>query len=120
MDNLIKAGKTQVITAGATLTAGVPVVAGTLLAIPLTDIANGADGVAQIEGEVAHRLPKLSSAVVGFGTRLIWDVSAGEFIVSGAANGDLNNCAYAVEAAGNGVTSVKVKLCPGVGTVQSG
>jgi predicted RecA/RadA family phage recombinase len=105
------------ITAGANLTSGTPVVVGTLLAVPLTDIANGDVGAAQIEG--VFELPKLGTAVITAGAKLIWDVSAGQFIIASAATGDLDGCAVAIAAAGNGTTTVLAKLLPGNATVTA-
>ncbi|MFC6349806.1 DUF2190 family protein [Stenotrophomonas sp. CW117] len=105
------------ITAAATLTSGQAAVVGTLLAVALVDIANGSKGSAQIDG--VFELPKLSTAVVANGAKLHWDVSAGEFIVAATAAGDLENCAIAVAAAGNGATTVLAKLTPGSGALKA-
>ncbi|MCW0398763.1 hypothetical protein NB688_000577 [Xanthomonas sacchari] len=96
---------------------GIPFIYGTLLAIPVTDAAAGADVAVKIER--AFVLPKLTSAVIAGGAKLHWDVSAGQFIVAAPANGDLLNCAVAIAAAGNGTTTVVAKLTPGVGSVQA-
>lgn len=98
-------------------TSGVPFILGTLLAIPVTDAAEGDPVAVQIER--AFTLPKLSTAVIAAGEKVIWDVSAGQVIVASAAAGDLNNFGVAIAAAGNGVTEVPVKLTPGTGSVQS-
>lgn len=105
------------ITAAANITSGKAVIVGTLLAVALVDIPNGSRGSAQIEG--VFELPKLSTAVVAVGTKLHWDVSAGEFIVAATASGDLENCAIAVAAAGAGTTSVQAKLTPNTGTLKA-
>lgn len=105
------------ITAAANLASGQAAVVGTVLAVALVDIPNGSKGSAQIEG--VFELPKLSTAVVTNGAKLHWDVSAGEFIVAATAAGDLENCAVAVAAAGNGATTVLAKLLPGAGAVKA-
>lgn len=98
-------------------TSGVPFIVGTLLAIPVTDAAAGEDVAVQIER--AFTLPKLSTAVIAAGDKVIWDVSAGQAIVASAATGDLNNFGVAIAAAGNGTTTCVVKLTPGSGSVQA-
>lgn len=115
--NYIQPGNVIDIVAAANLTSGTAVVVGALLAVPITDIASGATGSAQIEG--VWELPKLASAVVAAGAKLIWDVSAKQFIVAAAANGDLDGCAVAIAAAGAGSTAVLAKLCPGAATVTA-
>lgn len=97
-------------------TSGVPFAYGALLAIPVTDAAESAPVAAAIEGVFV--LPKLSTAVITGGAKVIWDISAGEVIVDSAASGDLNGFGVAIEAAGNGTATVAVKLTPGVATIQ--
>lgn len=105
------------ITAAANLTSGQAAIVGTLLAVALVDIPSGGKGSAQIEG--VFELPKLPAAVVTEGAALHWDVSAGQFIVTATAVGDLENCAIAIAAAGNGTTKVLAKLAPGAGVVKA-
>ena len=116
MNNAFSDGKTINIVGPAT--AGVPVIVGTVLAIPVTTLSSGEAGAAWIEG--AYVLPKLSTAVIAQGAKVIWDASAGEVIVAAAATGDLNGAGVAMQAAGNGTTSVAVKLTPGAGALQGG
>ncbi len=116
--NSIKPGEHITFTAAANVASGQAVVIGSLLGVALTAVANGAQGEAGIEG--VWELPKLSSAVVTEGAKLTWDVSAGEFILTSPANGDLVGCATAVAAAGNGAGTVLAKLTPGTATIQSG
>ncbi len=115
--NYIKPGEHMSFTAGANVASGQAVVIGTLLGVALCAVLNGEKGEAAIEG--VWELPKLSTAVITQGARLTWDVSAGEFIVASAAVGDLENCAVAETAAGNGVATVRARLCPGAGTVKA-
>lgn len=115
--NYVNPGEHITYTAAADTSSGAAFALGTLLAVSLGAVANGADGTAAIEG--VWELPKLSTAVIAAGDSLIWDVSAGQFIVASAATGDLLNCAVAVEAAGNGTTSVRAKLTPGTGSVSA-
>lgn len=117
MKNAHSRGDIITITAGANITSGQAVAVGSLLAVAITDIANGAQGAAAIEG--VYHLPCASAAITA-GARLTWDVSAGEFITTSPANGDLVGCAVAIEAAGSGVRTVAAKLAPGSATVHSG
>lgn len=117
MKNAINSGSSIVFTAGTDVASGAAIVVGTLLAVAVAAVANGKKGVGEIEG--AFELPKLSTAVVAQGVRLTWDVSDGKFIVAAAVAGDLENCAVAIDAAGNGVTTVRAKLCPGAGTIKA-
>lgn len=115
--NFIKPGDHLTFTAGATTASGAGVMLGALLGVSLTAVANGANGEAAVEG--VWELPKASAAVIAAWARPIWDVSAGEFIASGAATGDLLNGVVAVEAAGSGATKVKVRLLPGAGSLSA-
>lgn len=115
--NYVNEGNTLNFTAGATITSGQGVAIGCLLAVALGAVANGANGVAAIEG--TFELPKLSTAVITQGEALIWDIDANQFIVASAATGDLLGCAVATEAAGNGTTTVRAKLCPGAGSISA-
>lgn len=103
--------------AAANLTSGAAALVGILLAIPLADIANGAEGSAQIEG--VFELPKLTTAVFAAGDKLTWDASAGEFISGAGVAGDCVGCAVAIAAAGNGTTTVLAKLVPGAGALTA-
>lgn len=114
MNNYDKPGNIIDIVAGADLSSGVPVIVGTLLAIPVTDIATGQSGAAAIEGVFV--LPKNSDAVIAAGDKVNWESGAGEVIVAAGGAGDLNAFGVAVEAADAGVDEVKVKLTPGTGT----
>lgn len=104
-------------TAAADVASGAAVVIGTLLGVSLTDVASGASGEAAVEG--VWELPKLSTAVITAGASLIWDISAGQFIVAAPATGDLLGAATAIAAAGNGTTTVRARLNPGNATVSA-
>ncbi|MNC91255.1 hypothetical protein D3C83_74850 [compost metagenome] len=65
-------------------------------------------------------MPKVSAAVIAQGENLTWDASAGAFDDNAAtpATGDVTGPpAVAMEAAGNGVTSLEVKFTGVPGTV---
>lgn len=115
--NYIQPGNVIDYTAGANLTSGTAVLIGTLLAIPITDIATGETGAVQIEG--VWELPKLSTAAFAPGDVLTWDVSAGEFISGAGTTGDCVGCAVAVATAANPSATVQAKLVPGGGALTA-
>lgn len=120
--NFSQPGAVMQVTAGANIASGQVVKQGATLGVALADIANGATGPVQIEG--VFRVPKITTAVIAQGTRLLWDVSAlsgaGAFDVGTAtpATGDVSGeGAVAFAAAGNGDTTVLVKFTGVPGTV---
>ncbi|MGV8959211.1 MAG: DUF2190 family protein [Stenotrophomonas sp.] len=117
MNNSHSSGDTWQIPAPSALTSGVPFILGSVLAVPVTSAAVGELVAVQVKR--AFTFPKLSTAVVAAGTKLHWDVSAGEFIVGATAAGDLENCAVACAAAGNGATTVVAMLTPGTGALKA-
>lgn len=102
---------------GSAISAGDVVVIGQNIGIALVDIANGASGSVAMSG--VFTVPKVSAAVIAQGESVIYDVSASAFDdnVATPATGDVSGCCVAMEAAGNGVTEIDVKLNVGVGTV---
>lgn len=103
---------------GADISSGDVVVVGQLLGVALVDIADGETGSVAIQG--VFNVPKVSAAVIAAGESLVYDVSAGEFDDNAAtpATGDVSGAAaVAVEAAGNGVTTIDVLLTGVPGTV---
>ena len=116
--NKVQDGKTvNYSNSGSAISAGDVVVIGEQIGVAIVDIANGATGEVAMEG--VFTVPKVSAAVIAKGESVIYDVSAGEFDDNAAtpATGDVSGCCVAWEAAGNGVTSIAVKLNVGVGTV---
>lgn len=105
---------------GSAISSGDVVVIGSngdaLLGIALTDIGNGETGSVALEG--VFEVPKVSAAVIAQGEYVIWDASAGAFDDNAAtpATGDVSDGAIAWKAAGNGATTLQVKLIgkPGV------
>ncbi len=87
-----------------------------LIGVALADIGNGETGSVALEG--VFEVPKVSAAVIAQGEYVIWDASAGAFDDNAAtpATGDVSDGAIAWESAGNGVTTIQVKLIgkPGV------
>jgi len=103
---------------GSTITSGTVLVVGNILGVALADIADGATGSVGISG--VYTCPKVSGAVIAQGESLTWDADAGAFDDSAAtpASGDVTGPpAVAFEAAGNGDTSLAVKLTGTPGTV---
>lgn len=115
--NYIQEGAVIDYVAGADITSGSVVVAGNIIGVALTDIANTETGSLAISG--VFEVPKVSAAVIGQCQSVMYDVSASAFDdnLATPATGDVSGACVAVEAAGNGDTTVKVKLNVGVGTV---
>lgn len=105
---------------GAAIASGAVVRIGQLLGVALVNIAIGATGSVSIDG--VHRLPKVAGAVIAQGESLTWDASAGAFDDNAAvpAAGDVTGAAsVAFAAAGNGTTTVLVRLTGVPGTLAA-
>lgn len=104
-------------TPGSDVSAGDVLVIGNLIGVAHTDIASGEVGAVGISG--VYELPKVSAAVIAAGETVNYDVSAGEFDdnAATAATGDLTGGCVAVAAAGNGDTTVQVKINVGANAV---
>lgn len=115
--NFIQEGSVIDHLAGSAILSGAVVVVGSLVGVALADIASGEVGPVQICG--VFELPKVSAAVIGAGEEVIYDLSALAFDDNAAtpATGDVSGACVAVEAAGNGVLTVKVLLNVGLGVV---
>jgi len=87
-----------------------------LIGVALVDIAIGEQGSVALKG--VWEVPKVSGAVIAQGEYVTWDASAKAFDdnASTPATGDVSDAAIAWEAAGNGVTTIKILLIgkPGV------
>jgi predicted RecA/RadA family phage recombinase len=90
---------------GATVTSGSGVLIGVRLGVALLDIANGATGACAVS-KVAE-LPKLSTDVVAQGAALYWDNTNKRLTTTASGN---TLAGYAFKAAGNGVSTVNIKL----------
>ena len=115
--NYVYSGDVVDYTAGADIASGAVVVVGQQIGIALAPIANGATGSVALSG--VFTVPKVSAAVIAQGQSVIYDLSALAFDdnLATPAAGDVSGCCVAVEAAGNTVTSINIKLNVGVGTV---
>jgi len=115
--NYVGPGKQIAFVAAANLTSGSLVAIGNLLGVVLHDVASGATGTAAIEDEWI--VPKLGTAVITAGLPLAFSVANGYVFLNGsAATGDLTNACVAVEAAGNGVATVRVRLGLGLPAIH--
>lgn len=103
--NYIQPGRVITFTAGATTTSGSGVLIGLRLGVALTDVANGAQGEAQVEG--VFSLAKLNTDVMAQGALLYWDNTNKRLTTTTAGN---TLAGYAWEAAGNGDTVVSIKI----------
>ncbi|QDH70854.1 DUF2190 family protein [Marilutibacter alkalisoli] len=115
MKNFNSPGNTITVIAPAAVTSGVPFIYGVLLAIPVTDAASGDPVASVVEGVV--ELPKATAADISGGDMVDWDGTGGEVVASG---GDLVGFGVAVDPAGVGVTTLRVKLTPGTGAAGGG
>ncbi len=117
--NFIQDGSTidHANSSGSTILSGAVVVIGSLIGVAIADIPNGEKGAVRIEG--VFELPKVEAAVIGTGEDVIYDITALEFDDNAATAeaGGVSGACVAVEAAGNGALTVKVKLNVGVGVV---
>jgi predicted RecA/RadA family phage recombinase len=103
--NFIQPGEVIDHTPGSAVSSGDVVVMGVRVGIALADIEAGAVGAVQVSG--VFELPKLSTDVIAQGALVYWDTTPGEITVVVGSN---VVAGYAVAAAGNGVTTCKVKL----------
>lgn len=92
-------------TAGADKTSGQPVLIGTKIGVCLADIANGSTGPVAMSG--VYTVTKLSTDVVTQGAALYWDNTNSRLTTTASGN---TYAGYAFAAAGNGVTTVNIKL----------
>jgi predicted RecA/RadA family phage recombinase len=119
MNNYLKPGDIRTCTnaSGAAVVSGQVIVVGNQIGIATAAIASTAAGEVAFVGEFT--VPKVSAAVIAQGENVAWDASSAAFddnLLTLAA-GDVSNAAVACEAAGNGVTSIRVHLANRIGTV---
>lgn len=92
-------------TAGANIVSGQVVLIGARIGVALRDIANGKVGSMAMTG--VFTIAKLSTDVVAAGALLYWDNGNSRLTVTSAGN---TLAGYAVAAAGNGATTVNIKI----------
>lgn len=85
--------------------AGAGTLIGLLIGVAVNDVAASAVGVFRTQG--VFTLPKLTTDVVTQGAQLYWDNTNLRVTLVSAGN---TACGKAWEAAGNGVTSVALKI----------
>lgn len=96
-------------TPGADVKAGAIVVQVNLVGQVVTDIAANTKGALRVEGVITA--PKLSTDVVAIGAVLYWDAGNSRCTTTASTHKIIGK---AVSVAGNGATSVDVKLTPGM------
>lgn len=92
-------------TAGSNLTSGQPVLMGDVLGVALSAIANGAKGSVAVSG--TFTITKLTTDVVAQGAALYWDAGNSRLTTTASTN---KLAGYAASPAGNGDTTVQVRL----------
>lgn len=109
MKNFIQPGNSIDIVApsGGTVSGNAILVGAALFGVATATRAQGEDAAIDVEG--VFILPKLSANVVAVGAKLNWNDTNDELQL---ATSDLDNVATAIEAAGNGVLELKVRLTP--------
>lgn len=120
MKTYVQPGKVIEFVASGAKTSGQVVRIGQLLGVVKSDTADGATGLAEIDG--VFTVPKVSGAVIAQGESLCWDASAAKFDdnLATPASGDVTGAAaVAWEAAGNGATSMNVKFTGVPGTLTA-
>jgi predicted RecA/RadA family phage recombinase len=114
MKNAFQDGRVLDVTLTAAVASGGVVTHGRMLGVAVMNGAIGDTIGVHVEG--VFRLPKLSTAVIAAYEPVTWDIApTPRVIVASATTGDVENFGYAIEAAGNGATTVLVRLCPGAG-----
>lgn len=105
--NKIQDGKTIEYTndTGATITSGSVVLINKRIGVATADIADGAVGILEVEG--VFLLPKTSSDTVTQGALLYWD-NTNKTLTTTETDNTL--AGYAFADAGNGTTTVKIKI----------
>ena len=107
MKNFVQPGKNlDLIAPSGGVVSGVGYLIGvSILAFAVETKAATETFVGAVEGVIDA--PKLTTDVIAAGAKLNWNDTNKEFQ---AATSDLDGCATAIEAAGNGVLVIKVKL----------
>lgn len=111
--NFVQNGDIITVTAPAAVSSGDGVLVGNLFGVALTDAASGASVNIQTRG--VWTLPKLSTAVIAAGGAVSWDATGDECVAPGTGAYPIGT---AVVAAGDGATSVTVRL-DGVATAAA-
>lgn len=104
---------------GDAISSGGVVVIGEIIGVALEDIA-ATTGTGSVAIDGVFTCPAVSAAVIAQGEEVIWDATAEAFEdnAHSPGTGDITGCCVAMAASGNGVTTVRVKLNVGIGTVN--
>lgn len=105
MKNFVQPGKSMTVVAAAAVESGVPYKVGDLVGVAAGKAAIGEEYELQLEG--VYNLPKAGATVIAQGAKVGWDATNKLVVAAGAGDFDLG---HAFVAAGNGPTSVHVKL----------
>ena len=108
MKNYVEVGEAIQFTAGANITSGSPVLIGDMVGVAVTDVANGAVGVANLEG--VYTLAKVPADVIAQGVVLYWNAGASQVTTTVATN---KRVGRAYTAAAASTTTVNVRLSQG-------
>lgn len=110
----IQPGDALAYTAAADIAVDDVVVAGAMIGIAATNIANGSTGTLLVDG--VFDLPKKAGTAMPFGTKVTWSVADGAVIVGAGVSGDVANCGIVVADAASADTTARVSIEPGMGT----
>lgn len=106
MKNSIQSGKVMTVVApSGGVISGRPYLVGSLVGVATGNAAEGAEYELVLEGVV--KLAKAGATVIAQGAKVGWDDTAKLVVAAGAGDYDIG---HAFQAAGNGPTSVLVKL----------
>lgn len=115
MLNFISSGNVINLVAGGAITAGSPILVGSILAVPVTDAVSGQTFAAYTEG--VFSVPKASEAIVQ-GDKLYWD--GGNSVVTKTAGTDSKPLiGFAWADAALEAATVQARLCPTLATGPS-
>ena len=105
MKNFIQTGNMITITAATDITSGDGVIVGSLFGVAAADAAAGEN--VEIGTLGVYELPKLSSAAFDQGDGVAWDSGTGKVVAPATGMFPIG---IAIETAGNGTATVKVRL----------
>lgn len=104
--NYVQEGDVLNFTAGgAAVASGAVVLLGARIGISMGDVAANATGTASVTG--VWQIAKLATDVVAQGADLYWDAANSRLTTTAGGN---TKAGYAAGAAGNGVTTVNIKI----------
>ena len=113
MKNFIQPGNTLPVIAPANVLSGGLVVVGSIVGVAAYDALATQEVEVDVEG--CFTLPKTTTDVVTQGAKLYWNSSTSKLTIT-PGTGSKPLVGYATKAAGNGATTVDVKLLPSATT----